>query len=130
MKPILYLMTLVLLTLSPQVRAAARADSGAEAVQAQHLAEAPPAAVAGQKLNRWQAFKQKARPRLERWRDRLIYPRGWFFICLGIAALLAGGAFALVSYAILSTILTVGAIAAGVVALFFLARWVGYYWRY
>ncbi len=63
-------------------------------------------------------------------RDRPIYPRGWFFIFLGVGIGLVGAAFALVEFAILSTALVIAAIVCGVLALFFLTRWLGYYWRY
>ncbi|MEM9986252.1 MAG: hypothetical protein AAF804_14260, partial [Bacteroidota bacterium] len=61
-------------------------------------------------------------------RDRPIYPRGWFFIFLGVGIGLVGAAFALVEFAIISTVLVIAAILCGVLALFFLTRWLGYYW--
>jgi len=74
----------------------------------------------GQKLRRW----------IQPLRDRLIYPRGWFFICLGLGLALMAGAFLTANLTILSTVLAVTAITSGILALFFLARWIGYHWRY
>lgn len=96
-------------------------------------------AVRGQKViqhrdTRGFRGKLKRQDRLRRMVQKVadwrIYPRGWFFICLGIAAVLAVGAFALVEFAIASTVLAVAAILAAVVALYFLALWIGYYWNY